>query len=65
MAILSVAVAGILTGHCPAWAAVQLPRYDHIVIVVEENHAASQIIGNKSAPFFNALAAGGALMTQS
>ena len=49
----------------PPQAAVQLPRYDHVVIVVEENHAASQIIGNRSAPFINALAAGGALMTQS
>jgi hypothetical protein len=65
MAIVSVAVTGILTGHGQAWAAVQLPRYDHIVIVVEENHAAAQIIGNKSAPFLNALAAHGALMTQS
>lgn len=65
MAILAVAVVGVLTGRSPAWAAVQLPRYDHIVIVVEENHAASQIIGNKSAPFINALAANGALMTQS
>ena len=63
--ILAVASAAVLTGRCPAWAAVQLPRYDHIVIVVEENHAASQIVGNKSAPFINALAAGGALMTQS
>jgi hypothetical protein len=63
--ILSVAVTGILTGRSPARAAVQLPRYDHIVIVVEENHAAAQIIGNKSAPFINALAADGALMTQS
>lgn len=43
----------------------QFPRYDHIVIVVEENHSTSQIIGNKSAPFINSLAAGGALMTQS
>jgi hypothetical protein len=65
MAILSVAVVGVLAGRGPAWAAVQLPRYDHIVIVVEENHAASQIVGNKSAPFINALAANGALMTQS
>lgn len=65
MVILSVASAGVLTGPYPARAAAQLPRYDHIVIVVEENHAASQIIGSKSAPFINALAAGGALLTQS
>lgn len=64
-ATLIAVVVGVLTGGYPARAAVQLPHYDHIVIVVEENHAASQIIGNKSAPFINALAANGALMTQS
>lgn len=42
-----------------------LPAYSHVVIVVEENHAASSIIGNKAAPFINSLAQGGALMTQS
>jgi phosphatidylinositol-3-phosphatase len=40
-----------------------LPTPSHVVIVVEENRG--NIIGNKSAPFINALAAGGALMTQS
>jgi phosphatidylinositol-3-phosphatase len=65
MAILLVALTGVLTSRGAARAATQLPRYDHVVIVVEENHAASQIIGNRSAPFLNALAAGGALMTQS
>ena len=49
----------------PASAATQLPSYARIVIVVEENHAASEIIGDKSAPFINSLATGGALMTQS
>ena len=53
-ATLIAVVVGVLTGGYPARAAVQLPHYDHIVIVVEENHAASQIIGNKSAPFINA-----------
>lgn len=64
-AVLSLTVLTVWTGQWPARAAVQLPRYDHVVIVVEENHATSQIIGNKSAPFINALAADGALMTQS
>ena len=40
-------------------------RYDHIVVVVEENHAHSDIIGSSSAPYLTALAAGGATMTQS
>jgi acid phosphatase len=37
----------------------------HIVIVVEENHSAANVIGNKDAPFMNQLAAAGALMTRS
>ncbi len=32
---------------------IRLPRYDHIVIVIEENKDYSQIIGNKSAPYIN------------
>jgi len=46
-------------------AAATLPTPDHVVIVVEENRSQASIIGNKSAPFINALAAGGAMMTQS
>lgn len=49
----------------PAHAAREVPGYAHVVVVVEENHAAGSIVGNKDAPFINALAAGGALMTQS
>jgi hypothetical protein len=33
-----------------------LPKPDHIVIAVEENHGYSQIIGSSSAPYINALA---------
>jgi acid phosphatase len=38
---------------------------DHVVIVIEENHSFSEIIGSPSAPYINSLAAGGALMTSS
>jgi acid phosphatase len=48
-----------------AHAATTVPAYSHVVIVVEENHAASSVLGNTSAPFINSLAADGALMTQS
>lgn len=48
-----------------AQAAPQVPAYSHVVVVVEENHAASDVLGNKGAPFINSLAAGGVLMTQS
>jgi hypothetical protein len=37
-----------------------LPAYDHIVVVVFENHDYSQIIGNPLAPYINTLATGGA-----
>jgi acid phosphatase len=43
----------------------ELPRPDHIVIVIEENKSFSQIIGNKDAPYINELAKRGALFTQS
>jgi len=55
---------------CPVTPAVVLaqgilPTPSHVVIVIEENRSQANIIGNKSAPFINALAAGGAMMAQS
>jgi hypothetical protein len=41
-------------------AALALPVYDHIVIVIEENEAPEAILGSADAPYINALAAGGA-----
>ena len=51
----------------PAQAVNGVPRFDHVVLVVEENHSFSQIIGpSTGAPYINnTLAAGGALFTQS
>ena len=40
-----------------------VPAYDHIVIVMMENHDYSEIIGNTNAPYINSLAAGGALLS--
>lgn len=42
-----------------------LPRPDHIVMVIEENHSYSQIIDSPDAPYINSLAAQGAVFTQS
>jgi hypothetical protein len=42
-----------------------LPRPDHIVMVIEENHSYSQIIDSPDAPYINSLAAKGAIFTQS
>ncbi len=42
-----------------------VPRPAHVVVVIEENHAESDIIGNPAAPYLSSLAARGALFTQS
>src|SRR5437588_11481646 len=42
-----------------------LPAYDHIVVVIDENHSSSEVIGNANAPYITSLANGGARMTQS
>ena len=56
-------VALILVAHSAI--ADSLPRPDHIVIVMEENKAFRQVIGNKDAPYINALAQRGVLFTES
>src|SRR5690348_427729 len=45
--------------------AFKYPRPDHIVVVMEENHSYSEIIGSSQAPYINSLAAEGALFTNS
>jgi hypothetical protein len=46
-------------------AASAVPTPDHVVVVVMENHAYSQVIGSSSAPYINSLKTGGANLTQS
>ena len=48
-----------------AQAAERIPSYSRVVVVVEENHTATSVLGSKDAPFINSLASGGALMTRS
>jgi hypothetical protein len=45
--------------------AAAVPTPAHVVVVVEENRSQANIIGNKSAPYINQLAANGAMMAQS
>lgn len=40
-----------------------IPRFDHVVIVIMENHDEAEIIGNASAPYLTSLANGGANFT--
>jgi acid phosphatase len=46
-------------------AAASVPEYSHIVVVFEENHSYSQIIGSSSAPYINSLASSNVLFTNS
>ena len=64
-AFLSIfAVAAFCLGSSIAMAGT-LPRPEHVVIVVEENRAFSNIIGYSGAAYINTLAAQGALMVNS
>lgn len=45
--------------------AASIPTPDRVLIVIEENHSYSTIIGNPAAPYINSLAANGALFTNS
>jgi acid phosphatase len=49
----------------PASGSVTLPRPGHIVIVVEENHGYSLVVGSDNAPYINELVKMGALFTNS
>ncbi|HEX8079050.1 MAG TPA: alkaline phosphatase family protein [Jatrophihabitans sp.] len=46
-------------------AAAGVPRPDHVVVVVMENHSNTDVIGNPAAPYINSLAATGANFSQS
>lgn len=65
---------GLVAGSLGIWAAAGstaqaaagLPTPDHVVVVVMENHAYTQVIGSSGAPYFNnTLKAGGAVLTNS
>ena len=45
--------------------AASLPRPAHVVVVIEENHTAGEIVGNAAAPYMNALARQGAYFARS
>src|SRR5205823_5249309 len=49
----------------PPASSARVPRYSHIVVVIEENHSYEQIIGSPQAPYINSLARAGALFTNS
>lgn len=42
-----------------------VPHPDHVLLVIEENHSYSEIIGSSSTPYINSLASQGATLTNS
>jgi acid phosphatase len=61
----AVPLAFVACAAVSAAANTRIPKPDHVVIVMEENHGFSQIIGSPKAPYINSLAAAGALFTDS
>ena len=64
-AVLAAAVGASLATTAPAVAVNGVPRFDHVVLVMFENHSASSIYGSAQAPYINSLATNGAKFTQS
>ncbi|MDB5008684.1 MAG: Phosphoesterase family protein [Mucilaginibacter sp.] len=61
-------ITGMVTGAAlllPAQIQNDIPQYDHVIVIVEENHAYHQLIGSPNAPYINSLAKGGVLFTDS
>ncbi|RDI60284.1 alkaline phosphatase family protein [Nocardia pseudobrasiliensis] len=63
-AFVGMAMSTVVTSST-AQAAASVPVFDHIVLVMFENHSYSQINGSPNAPYFNSLAGQGAKFTQS
>ncbi len=53
--VMSVLTSGGIS-YARATASTKLPHYDHVFVVVEENHTYASIIGNPAAPIINRLA---------
>jgi phosphatidylinositol-3-phosphatase len=56
--------AALLLSSGLLFAQVPLPRPDHIVVVIEENHSLAQIVDSPAAPYLNQLIHQGALLTK-
>jgi phospholipase C len=61
---IAIAAVVLLCFSLPAFVAAQVASSSHVIIVVEENHSYSQIIGNSNLPFLNSLASKYSLATQ-
>jgi phosphatidylinositol-3-phosphatase len=55
---------GCAGGSSGVPAAASVPQFQHVVLVVEENHSFSSVIGNSAMPYLNGLASQYSLATQ-
>jgi len=62
LAVIQLACGGSSTLQTPVPA--NQPTFDHVVLVVEENHSYGEVIGSPDMPYFNSLASKYALATQ-
>ncbi len=51
----SVAASPVASASAVAMGAAGVPRFDHIYLLMLENHAAASIVGNRQAPYINSL----------
>ena len=58
-------IAAMMLLQSPRTWAANLPAYDHVVVVIEENESVDQIIGNSLLPYINFLANNGVNFTNS
>jgi len=56
LCFLSVACGGTGSSSKPTTQPAALPKFSHVVLLVEENHSYSDVIGNSQMPYFNSLA---------
>lgn len=52
------------TGTGGSTTTASIPQFQHVFIIVEENHSYSDVIGNSSMPYLNSLASASGLATQ-
>jgi phosphatidylinositol-3-phosphatase len=62
-AALAATVLSLSVQAAPA-AGNKLPRLDHVVVVILENHSPNEVIGQSQAPFIHSLAMGGAMFVK-
>jgi phosphatidylinositol-3-phosphatase len=58
--VVAALAAALTSTSAPAHAA-SVPSYDHVFLIVMENHAYNEIIGSSAAPYINSLASRGSL----